>query len=175
MKIRFRLWTRPQPEFFMCTRIIFSIVSVLVCVVTSAQTSSAQHGQTPVQEIIFKYAGTQGARNYVADGLKLTLARKLMRSTPIAPIAQDVDELAILKMEDTPGNVRSRFVHDLDDALKKYDSYGTHPSKNGNVDIYILRSGPTRVVELVIYNPEIYSLNSVHGTFTFSQLLQLDK
>lgn len=158
----------------MCTRIIFSIVSVLVCVVTSAQTSS-QHGQTPVQEVIFKYAGTQGARNYIADGLKLTLARKLMRSTPIAPIAPDVDELAILKMEDTPGNVRSRFVHDLGDALKKYDSYGTHPSKNGDVDIYILRTGPASVVELVIYNPEIYSLNSVHGTFTLSQLLQLDK
>ena len=158
----------------MCTRIIFSIISVLVCAVTSAQTS-VQHDQTPVQEIIFKYAGTQGARNYIADGLKLTLARKLMRSTPIAPIAPDVDELAILKMEDTPANIRSRFVRDLDDALKDYDSYGTHPSKNGDVDIYILRSGPTRVVELVIYNPEIYSLNSVHGTFTLSQLLQLDK
>ena len=159
---------------FMVTRVIPSIVSVLVCVVTSAQTSS-QHDQTPVQQVIFKYAGTQGARNYIAEGIKLTLARKIMRTTPLAPIASDVDELAILKMEDVPRNIRAHFVRDLDDALEHYKSYGTHPSKNGDVDIYLLPAASDRVVELVIYNPEIYSLNSVHGNFTLSQLLRLDK
>lgn len=151
----------------MCTRLILLIALALVCTNMSAQ--------TPVQEVIFKYAGTQGTQNFIAQGFKLDLAKKLMLSTPIAPIASDVDELAILKMQGAASNIKVRFVHDLDDALKSYESYGTHPSKNGLVDVYILRGGANRVVELVIYNPAIYSLNSVHGDFTLSQLLQLEK
>ena len=159
---------------FMFTRVILSITLILACFTAFAQ-AGRQSDQTPVQEVIFKYADSQGARNYIAEGVKLTLARKLMRTTPLAPIASDVDELAILKMEDVPRNIRARFVRDLDDALEHYKSYGTHPSKNGDVDVYILPAASDRVVELVIYNPEIYSLNSVHGNFTLSQLLQLEE
>lgn len=159
---------------FMFTRAILLITFILACFTSFAQ-AGGQSDHTPVQEVIFKYANSQGARNYIAEGLKLTLARKLIRTTPLAPIASDVDEVAILKMEDVPRNIRARFVRDLDDALESYKSYGTHPSKNGDVDIYILPAAGNRVVELVIYNPEIYSLNSIHGNFTISQLLQLDK
>ena len=102
----------------MCTRLILLIALALVCTSMSAQ--------TPVQEVIFKYVGTQGTQNFIAQGFKLDLAKKLMLSTPIAPIASDVDELAILKMQGAAGNIKVRFVHDLDDALKSYESYGTH-------------------------------------------------
>ena len=78
-------------------------------------------------------------------------------------------------MEDVSPNIRNAFVRDLKSALRQYKYYGTHPSKNGEVDIYILPSSSTTVKELVIYNPEIYSLNSLHGDFTYTELEALDK
>ena len=131
--------------------------------------------QTPVQKVIIKYEDVTGARNFVAQGLRMTLARKFIKSTPLAPIAQEVDELYILKMEDVSPNIRNAFVRDIKSALRQYKYYGTHPSKNGEVDIYILPSSSTTVKELVIYNPEIYSLNSLHGDFTYTELEALDK
>lgn len=131
--------------------------------------------QTPVQKVIIKYEDVTGARNFVAQGLSMTLARKFIKSTPLAPIAQDVDELYILKMQNVAPNIRNAFVRDLKVALRQYKYYGTHPSKNGEVDIYILPLGTSSVKELVIYNPEIYSLNSLHGDFNYTELEALDK
>lgn len=137
--------------------------------------SAVLYAQTPVEKVIYKYENAQGARNFIAQGVKLDLARRLMRTTQVAPIASDVDLLAILKMQGAPQNIRVSFVHDLDDALKSYESYGKQPSKNGEVEVYVLRSGPDTVEELVVYNPAIYSLNSFHGHFTVNELEGLEK
>ena len=137
--------------------------------------SAVLYAQTPVEKVIYKYENADGARNFIAQGVRLDLARRLMKTTQLAPIASDVDVLAILKMEGAPQNVRVRFVRDLDDALKSYESYGKQPSKNGEVDVYVLRSGPDTVEELVVYNPAIYSLNSFHGHFTVEELEGLEK
>ena len=132
------------------------------------------YSQTPVEKVIIKYEDVSGARNFIAQGLRMTLARKLLKSTPVAPIASEVDELAVLKMEGTSQKVRLDFVADLDHALKSYDYYGKQQTKNGEVDIYILRCGPDSAEELVIYNSGIFSLNSLHGDFTIEELLELD-
>lgn len=131
--------------------------------------------QTPVEDLIIRYEDASGARNFMAQGLKMTLARKLLDATPLAPVAPDVERLYVLKMAAVPQSVRLHFVSDLHGALEKYEYYGTHSSKNGEVDIYILRSEPDTVEELVIYNPSIYSLNSLYGHFTMQELLSLDK
>ncbi len=131
--------------------------------------------QTPVENVIIKYEDVSGARNFVAQGVRMILARKFIQATPVAPIASDVDALYVLKMQDTPHSTRVMFVHDLDDALKAYEYYGRHPSKNGEVDVYVHHTGPDAVDELVIYNPAIYSLNSLYGNFTVQELLALDK
>lgn len=132
------------------------------------------YAQTPVEKVIMKYEDVSGARNFIAQGLKMTLARKFMKNTPVALIAQDVSELAILKMEDVAQSSRLGFVADLDDALKAYKYYGRRDSKNGEVDIYLLYDGPETIEEMVIYNPVTYSLNSFYGRFTVNQLQQLD-
>ncbi len=137
--------------------------------------ASRLSAQTPVEKVIIKYGDTQGARNFMAQGLKMTLARKLLNSTPVAPISADVDKLAVLKMEGTSQNVRLHFVSDLNDAFKSYQYYGKFPSKNGDVDVYVHHNGQDSADELVIYNPAIYSLNSLYGQFTMQELLELER
>lgn len=137
--------------------------------------AAAIYAQTPVEKVIYKYEDAPGARNFIAQGVRLNLARRLMMTTQVAPIASDVDLLAILKMQGASQNVRIRFVHDLEDALKSYESYGKQPSRNGTVEVYILRDGPDTIEELVVYNPAIYSLNSFHGQFTVGELEGLEK
>ena len=130
--------------------------------------------QTPVETVISHYEDVKGARNFIATGGKMTIARSLLRKTEVAPIASEVEKLAVLKMQNAAPSVRGEFVGELDAALKKYEYYGHQATKNGEVDIYVLPSGEDTVSELVIYNPVIYSLNSLYGNFSVQTLLKLD-
>ena len=131
--------------------------------------------QTPVEKVILKYEDADGARNFIAQGLSMSLARRFLKSTQVAPIAPEVDQLYILRMGGTSQNVRQMFARDLSLALRYYEYYGKQPSKNGEVSVYIHRDGPETVDELVIYNPAIYSLNSLYGHFTVQELMSLEK
>lgn len=131
--------------------------------------------QTAVEQVIIKYEDTSGARDFIAQGTRMILARRLLMSTQVAPIAKDVDELYILKMQDASQSARTLFENDLNTALKSYEYYGKQPSRNGEVEIYVHYTGPESVDELVIYNPSIYSLNSLYGHFSVQSLLSLDK
>ena len=136
---------------------------------------SGLSAQTPVEKVIIKYEDTPGVRHFIAQGMSMILARKFISSTQVAPIAPDVNALYVLKMGEATDSVRTRFVHDLDQVLKSYEYYGKQPSKNGEVEIYVHHTGPDAVNELVIYNPEIYSLNSLVGNFTVNELLALKR
>lgn len=131
--------------------------------------------QTPVEGVISHYEDVKGARNFIASGGKMVIARSLLRNTEVAPIASEVEKLAVLKMQNAAPSVKGEFVSELDAALKKYEYYGHQETKNGEVDIYVLPSGSDTVSELVIYNPAIYSLNSLYGNFSVQSLLSLDK
>jgi len=131
--------------------------------------------QTPVEEVIVKYSEVKGARNFIAKGGKLALARSLLDRTPVAPVSDDVEELAVLKMMNVSQESKESFLNDLTDALKSYDYYGRQETKNGTVDIYVLKKTEDTVEELVIYNAGIYSLNSLYGNFTAESLLKLRK
>lgn len=130
--------------------------------------------QTPVENVISRYEDVKGARNFIATGGKMAIARSLLRKTEVAPIASEVEKLAVLKMQNAAPSVRGEFVDELDAALKKYEYYGHQATNNGEVDIYVLLSGSETVSELVIYNPAIYSLNSLYGNFSVQTLLKLD-
>ena len=104
----------------------------------------------------------------------MKLARALIERTNLASIAQNVDELAVLRMEDAAPEARLHFVAELHEILKGYDYYGRHPSKNGEVDVYVQHPQSGLVKELVIYNPAIYSLTSLYGHFTVAELQKLD-
>ena len=65
--------------------------------------------QTPVEKVVLKYEGADGARNFIAQGVSMSLARRFLKSTQVAPIAPDVDELYILKMGNTSRNIQQMF------------------------------------------------------------------
>ena len=148
------------------------IVVILTVMLGAAAGLSAQ---TAVEKVIIKYEDTSGARYFIAQGARMVLARRLLQSTQVAPIAKDVEELYILKMQDASQSVRIRFENDLKAALRSYEYYGKQPSRNGEVDVYIHRDLTGTVDELVIFNPAIDSLNSLSGSFTDSELLALKK
>lgn len=147
----------------------------LTVLITFLMTVVGLSAQTPVEDVIMKYEDAEGARDFIAKGLKMSLARGLLKSTDVAPVAADVDELYVLKMAGASQSDRLQFVSDLNLALKHYDYYGKQPSKNGEVDVYVHYAGQDSVDELVIYNPAIYSLNSLYGHFTVRELMALVK
>ena len=133
------------------------------------------YAQTPVENVISHYEDVKGARNFIASGGKMAIARSLLRNTEVAPIASEVEKLAVLKMQNVAPSVKGEFIGALDAALKKYEYYGHQETKNGEVDIYVLPSGSDTVSELVIYNPAICSLNSLYGNFSVATLLKLNQ
>ena len=161
---------KTKAGIFMFRRVLLILAAILAAAVSLS-------AQTAVEKLIVKYEDTRGARYFIAQGAKMILARRLLESTQVAPIAKDVDELYILKMQSASQTYQNKFARDLSDALESYEYYGKQPSKNGEVDIYILRHSPgsSEIDELVIYNPAIYSLNCLHGSFTTSQLLTLKR
>ena len=150
-----------------------SCIYRIILTVSGLIAAAVAFAQTPVEAVVLKYDNVSGAKSFVAQGLRMDLARRLLATTPVAPIASDVDELAILKMEGTSQGIQKRFVSDLEDALEKYEYYGKFPSKNGPVKVYVHYSSPGKVDELVIFNPEICSLNSLYGNFTTQSLQQI--
>ena len=141
----------------------------------SALTALSAAVQTPVEGVIEKYQNVEGVRSFIATGTRLALAKGLIRRTQVGILADDVEELAVLKMQNASQYSKVRFQHDLHDALESYEYHGTHDSRNGTVDVYVLRSKTGAVEELVIYNPAILSLNSLRGTFPEKALMELEE
>lgn len=149
-------------------RLLFIFISL--CVSIPAFT------QTPVEKVITEYSKVRGSRDFIASGGgEMILARSLIRKTPLAAIAPDVDVLEVLKMQNASKQDIGNFVRDLKSALASYDYYGQAQGTNGIVNIYITRSGQDTISELVIYNPEIYSVNSLKGTMSLEKLMQISK
>lgn len=155
------------------------IMLLIVCVAAyivdeGAMAQETSDATTPIEKLIVRYSDVKGARDFIATGGKMAVARSLIRATPMAAIAADVDELAVLKMGNVSEGERMQFESDLHDALKGYRYHGQERSKNGLVDVYLLMAGGDEVEELVIYNPEIFSLNSLKGLFSVKSLLSLE-
>jgi len=156
------------------------IMLLMVCVAAyigaeGAMAQEASDATTPIEKLIVRYSGVKGARDFIAVGGKMVVARSLIRATPMAAIAGEVDELAVLKMGNVSEGERKQFESDLHDALKGYRYHGQEQSKDGLVDVYLLMASKNLVSELVIYNPETYSLNSLRGPFPMSELLEIDE
>lgn len=131
------------------------------------------HAQTPIEKLIIKYEDVKGSRELVLSGAKIAFARGLIRQTQVGSLADDVDELAVIKMENASDQDKARFRDDLVVTLKSYQYCGKHNGKNGVVDVYISPPHGEIVKELVIYNPAIYTLNSLYGEFTVDDLMKL--
>ena len=142
-----------------------------VLLLTAAQT----YAQTPIEKLIIKYGNINGAKEISASGGQMAIARVMMKHTPVAPVAGDVDKVYILKMAGVSDEILDKFESDLQKVLKSYEYYGTQEEPKGKVDVYVMRSGTSIIKELVVYNPENHTLNSFYGTFPLDVLMKMVK
>ena len=148
---------------------VWAFVLTLLCSssIVSAQSADQKSlhdtDDTPIERLIIKYAAIKGSRDFIASGNQIILARSLIKRTNLAPIAAEVNVLEVLKMQNAEPNEIQAFEKDLKSALTTYKYYGKADSKNGKVDVYFTQNSKGNIDELVIYNPENQTLNSLKG------------
>lgn len=148
-------------------KIIFTVISAFVTLTLFAG--------TPAEEVVEKYKEMKGARNLVAKGVLIKMARPLMKDYQIAPLAHKVEELSVLRIDKADPVIREQFLKDLQIVLDQYMYAGQSVTRNGVVDAYVHLARPDVADELIVYNPKIYALYSVSGTFTAEELMKIQK
>lgn len=148
-------------------KIIFAVISAFVTLTLFAG--------TPAEEVVEKYKEMKGARNLVAKGVLIKMARPLMKDYQIAPLAHKVEELSVLRIDKADPVIREQFLKDLQIVLDQYMYAGQSVTRNGIVDAYVHLARPDVADELIVYNPKIYALYSVSGTFTAEELMKIQK
>lgn len=148
-------------------KIIFTVISAFVTLTLFAG--------TPAEEVVEKYKEMKGARNLVAKGVLIKMARPLMKDYQIAPLAHKVEELSVLRIDKADPVIREQFLKDLQIVLDQYMYAGQSVTRNGIVDAYVHLARPDVADELIVYNPKIYALYSVSGTFTAEELMKIQK
>lgn len=149
------------------------MIRYIVTAICTLIVAGAAYAQTPVEDVISKYSTVKGSRDFIASGAGMTLARSLIRKTPLACIAPEVEVLEVLKMQNASEADIKHFEEDLMAALKSYEYYGKTDAPKGIVNVYVDKTSDGIVSELVIYNPVIYSVNSLRGNLSAEKLLQV--
>lgn len=131
---------------------------------------------TPVEDLIARYEVEQGAKDYKAAGAAMAVGRTFLKKYPIAPLANDIDEMLILRMQKTSPEVKEAFLADLQEVMKDYMYIGKQDTRQGVVDVYCLADEDAQiVVELIVYNPKIYALNCLRGDMKPEDLMKIRK
>lgn len=147
---------------------IFLSIMMILCV-------SALFASTPAEGLVQKYKDAKGARDLVAGKTLLRLVRPMMEDYQIAPIAHKVEQLAVVRLDKSSQEVKDRFLNDLKNTFSRYSYGGQSVTKNGTVDVYVHMISDNLADELVVYNPEIFALYSLNGSFTREELVKIQK
>ena len=147
---------------------IFLSIMMILCV-------SALFAATPAEGLVQKYKDAKGARDLVAGKTLLRLVRPMMEDYQIAPIAHKVEQLAVVRLDKSSQDVKDRFLNDLKNTFSRYSYGGQSVTKNGTVDVYVHMISDNLADELVVYNPEIFALYSLNGSFTREELEKIQK
>ena len=147
---------------------IFLSIMMILCV-------TALFAATPAEGLVQKYKDAKGARDLVAGKTLLRLVRPMMEDYQIAPIAHKVEQLAVVRLDKSSQEVKDRFLNDLKNTFSRYSYGGQSVTKNGTVDVYVHMISDNLADELVVYNPEIFALYSLNGSFTREELVKIQK
>ena len=129
--------------------------------------------QTPASSLVEQYKEEKGARNFVARGILMRVARQMMKEYTIAPLAHKVEAVSVLRMDKASDSVKLRFQNDLHKVLSTYMYAGKSQTNRGVIDAYVHLASPHVADELIVYNPKIKALYSLTGTFTEEELLKI--
>ena len=131
---------------------------------------------TPAEKIMLEYEDSQGASFIEAKGMSMRIARVMIRKTPAAPVADKITEVSVLKLENADDSTKSDFHKNLEATLKQYTYVGkSNAANNDVVDVYISRPENDLVYEMVIFNYEKCTLNSLRGQIPVSLLMSMQK
>jgi hypothetical protein len=130
---------------------------------------------TPVENLVVKYKDTKGAKSLIAEGFMMTMARPFLKAYSIAPLADKVQEMSVLRMDKVSIADRKVFLEDMYKGLCHYIYVGKSDSPNGLVDAYVHLSAPDVADELVVYNPELVAIYALKGEFTAEELRRISK
>ena len=131
---------------------------------------------TPVEDLMNTTADIKGAQLIEGKGFVMKFARAAIRKTPMKPLAEQVTEVTVCKIDKASPDFINDFVTELRDVLKGYQFYGVKPGEEGApVEVYGNYPDKNIVREIVVYNPESHTLFSLRGEYTVEQLLSLDK
>lgn len=148
------------------------IMGLVLCCALAVPASAG----TPVEDLIAKYEKVQGAKDYKATGAAMAVGRTFLKKYPIAPLADEINEMLILRMQKTAPEVRKTFESDFMEVMKDYMYVGKQDTKQGVVDVYCLTDEDAdMVVELIVYNPNSYALNCLRGNLKPQDLMKIRK
>ena len=157
----------------MMKRILLVLVTCLA--LSATYDAAGQVHDTPIADLIRNYKEERGVKKFLADGGKLSIARGFLKRYPVAPLAPDVTELCVLRFQGAPEDIQQAFLNDMREVLKQYQYVGMEDSPQGECEVYVLLASVDEVEEMVVYNPAIFSLTTLHGPFTAESLLKLSK
>ena len=149
---------------------------LLAIITASLALPFAALAQTPVESLISSYDDSKGVKVFVAKGATMSIARGYIKKSPLRPLAENVEAVTIMMMKNASGETKTPFLHALRKSLKAYQFYGRKPGMDGRVvEVYGSPIKNGVVAELVIFNPEQYSLFSLRGSYPVEELQELDK
>ncbi len=133
----------------------------------------ALRAETPAAGLVSEYKDIKGARDFVARGIMMKMARVMMKDYSIAPLAHKVEEVSVLRMDKADEAVRQNFLKDMQEVMGQYMYAGKSDTNKGVVDTYVHLDSPETADELVVFNPDICAFYSMKGKFTIEELLEI--
>ena len=77
--------------------------------------------QTPVEELVVRYGEEKGVKDFVARGARMSLVRGFLGNYGLAPIADEVEQLYVMKLGNASAQVKDDFLADFKAAVKAYE------------------------------------------------------
>lgn len=177
MKVKNQLsFSRFSMKHALCQLVLYplDIMKRFVFIICLSVIALNVDAQTPVEDLIDKYREYHGATCLSLSGAELLIARPVILASPLASVVSDVQKLMVLHMSSTTDKVRSSFEANLYSTLGAYEQYGQYKSANGIVEVYAKFLDDNMVSELVIFNPNLWILNDIHGDFNVNSLEKIE-
>ena len=148
----------------------------ILTIITSILAAVSLYAGTPAEELILSTTDVKGVQVIEGKGFVMKFARAAIRKTPMKPLADQVTEVTVCKIDKASPDFIKEFTSELRKVLKGYLFYGVKPGEEGDpVEVYGNYPDRNIVREIVVYNPDNHSLFSLRGEYTVEELLSLDK
>lgn len=148
----------------------------ILAIIFLALAAISLYAGTPAEELMLSTTDVKGVQVIEGKGFVMKFARAAIRKTQMKPLAEQVTEVTVCKMEKASPEFIQDFTQSLREVMKGYQFYGIKIGEGGHpVEVYGNYPENNVVHEIIVFNPELNSLFSLRGEYTVEELLSLDK